>query len=184
MSDTLFECALEIVLAHEGGFVDDPADAGEATNWGVSLRTLRRAGELDAYLAAAFDLDGDGDIDADDIRLLTREDAARFYRREFWDRYGYGRFHLTIAAKIFDLAVNMGPVPAARVLQRACHANGRPIADDGEIGPITLATVREIHEQRLLIAMRSEAAGFYRTLIGRYAQYERYRRGWLNRAYA
>ncbi len=33
---TTFEEIIEVVLAHEGGFVDDPDDKGGATNWGVT----------------------------------------------------------------------------------------------------------------------------------------------------
>ena len=32
------------IVAREGGFVNDPADPGGATNWGVTLGTLRRLG--------------------------------------------------------------------------------------------------------------------------------------------
>ena len=33
-----FELAIPIVLKHEGGFADNPADPGGATNFGISLR--------------------------------------------------------------------------------------------------------------------------------------------------
>ena len=32
------------IVAREGGFVDDPDDPGGATNWGVTIGTLRRLG--------------------------------------------------------------------------------------------------------------------------------------------
>jgi len=41
----------EAIVAREGGFVDDPDDPGGATQYGVSLATLRRLG---------IDLTGDG----------------------------------------------------------------------------------------------------------------------------
>ena len=74
-----FEKAHAFVARMEGGFVDDPADPGGTTNYGVSLRFLKSQG------LEAGDIDGDGDIDADDIRALTPERAAGVLRRAFWD---------------------------------------------------------------------------------------------------
>ena len=38
---TTFEEIIEIVLEHEGGYVDDPDDRGGATNFGVIQRTYQ-----------------------------------------------------------------------------------------------------------------------------------------------
>jgi lysozyme family protein len=185
---TAFDRAIEVVLDHEGGFVDHPSDPGGATNFGVSLRFLKaeiEAGRLDAAL---YDYDGDGDIDADDIRALTREDAIAAYRARFWDPHGWDRFHETIAIKVFDLAVNMGPRQAVKLLQRACRACSQNITDDGIIGPITVRTVQRIEADlgpfALRAALRSEAAGFYRSLIAGNAKFAAFQTGWLRRAYS
>ena len=52
MSKTVRDIAKGIVL-REGGFVNDPDDLGGATNFGVTIHTMRRLG---------LDLDGDGDV--------------------------------------------------------------------------------------------------------------------------
>lgn len=186
MSDSRFEYALDKVLRHEGGFVDDPVDPGGATNFGISLRFLKEAGELDldGDGRADGDLDLDGDIDVDDIRAMSRDDAAFFYRSHWWDRNDYGAFPLTIGWKVFDLAVNMGSPQAHKVLQRACRACGRAITDDGILGPVSRRTVAEISAPELLVAIRAEAAGFYRSLIAAKPRLAKYESGWLNRAYA
>ena len=178
-TDIGFEAALAIVLAHEGGFVDDPADPGGATKFGVSLRTLRALGDL------AFDLDVDGDLDADDIKALTPEAAGAFYRKHFWDRYGYGTIHdLHLAAKLFDLAVNMGPGPAHRCLQRALRACRQPVTEDGILGPVTRQAVNAAEFLGLFPALKSEAAGFYRALAASDPARQKWLSGWLNRAYS
>lgn len=184
-TDHAFDAALTVVLAHEGGYVNDPVDPGGATNFGVSLRTLRALGDMD------FDIDGDGDIDADDIRALSRDDAAAFYRQEFWDKYGYGRFgDLLVATKVFDLSVNMGPGAAHKVLQRALRAcSGHEMAEDGKLGPATHFAVAAVTQDfrsagTLLATLRSEAAGYYRSLIAAKPERAKYERGWLTRAYS
>jgi lysozyme family protein len=179
-AEARFQQAVELVLRHEGGFVDDPADSGGATNYGVSLRFLQSLG-LDIG-----DIDCDGDIDEDDIRKLTRERAAEFYREHWWDEYGYSRINdPAVATKVLDLSVNMGASQAHRVLQRALHAVGHRYVDvDGILGPQTLGAVNKSNPESLLAALKAEAAAHYRQLVSRNSKLAKFEQGWLNRAYA
>ena len=181
--------ALERVLEHEGGFVNDPDDPGGATNYGISLRFLRDEASGDPLLKALYDFDNDGEIDADDIAELSIEDAAQIYKRAFWDRYDYGSLPSIVAVKVFDMAVNMGPRQAGKILQRALIAcSRREIAPDGVIGPKTRKAVNDVvnswSAMALLVGMRCECAGFYRILIAQKPVFAKYRTGWLRRAYS
>lgn len=73
---TVRDIANEIV-AREGGYVNDPDDPGGATNFGVTIHTMRRLG---------LDLDADGDVDADDVQRLTRAQAVDIFIRHYFER--------------------------------------------------------------------------------------------------
>ena len=82
MSD--FELARPTVLRHEGGYVNNPNDPGGATKYGISLRWLKGQGLLG-------DVTHDMVVDIKDIQALTVDQAAGFYRVQWWDKYGFGR---------------------------------------------------------------------------------------------
>jgi len=174
-----FDAAIRYLLDHEGGYVDDPHDPGGATNYGISLRYLKGQG------LAVGDFDDDGDIDIDDIRAMSKTDAEKIYRDQWWDKYQYGKLHdQRIATKVLDLAVNMGAHQAHKLLQRAVRSCGSPVAEDGILGEKTFFAVNGTDGACLLTALRSEAAGYYRTLVTEHGDFERFITGWLNRAYS
>ena len=75
--DILLQLAFDFSMQEEGGatYTNDPEDPGGPTKWGVALNFNR---------GAIPDKNGDGKIDAADVRLLTREDAMRIYRQNYW----------------------------------------------------------------------------------------------------
>jgi len=182
-----FEKAIDTVLHHEGGFVNDPVDPGGATNYGVSLRFLLSKGELDRDGDGVldFDFDKDGDVDDFDVRSMTREDAIMIYRDFWWDENRYSELPGLVAIKVFDLAVNMGSRQAHLLLQRALRANGSTdVVEDGALGPVTRRAVIAGDALSVQAALRSEAAGFYRALTAQKPPLKKYLKGWLRRAYA
>ncbi len=126
--DQVREIAREIV-AREGGFVDDPDDPGGATKHGVTIHTMRRLG---------LDLSNDGQIDADDVRRLTRADAERIFVQHYYARPGIDRLPDVLRASVFDMYVNAG-ANAVKILQRLLRQMGQDVAVDGVIGPQTAA---------------------------------------------
>ena len=110
-----FDLFINRVLGTEGGYVNNPADPGGETNWGISKR---------AY----------PDVD---IANLTREAAIEIYRRDFWDAVHADEMPDAIAFQALDFAVNSGIQTAVRKLQAALG-----VADDGHWGPVTLAALR------------------------------------------
>ena len=64
------------ILDREGGFVNDPDDLGGATNFGVTIHTMRRLG---------LDLTGDGAVSVADVRALTREQARKIFVEHYFN---------------------------------------------------------------------------------------------------
>ena len=178
-----FDRAIETVLRHEGGFVNDPVDPGGATNWGISLRYLKARGDLIGDGWDDGDLNKDGKVDIIDIKMMTREQAIWLYRTGFWDRHGYENItDYYVAEKAFDMGVNMGTVQAGRLVQRAANHFGKRLTVDGILGPMSIAAINSIEPRFLLREIRFNHINFYLTLIERRPELGRFRNGWLRRA--
>lgn len=179
-----FAPALATLLVHEGGFVNDPADAGGATKFGISLRWLQELGDIDGDGWLEGDLDRDGDVDVNDIRMLDTDKAGELYRQRFWDRYRYDAIKdQQLATKVFCLSVHAGPRRAHLVLQKALQYH-TPIIIDGLIGPLTRAAANSVEPSRVVTEFRHETAAFYRELMDKKPGLWKFAKGWMNRAYA
>lgn len=132
---TVREIAEEIV-SREGGFVNDPDDPGGATNFGVTIHTMRSLG---------LDLDRDGDVDVADVGLMTRARAVDIFIEHYFVRPRIAELPEALQASVFDMQVNAGS-NAVKILQRLVTDMGFPATVDGVIGPATLRAVRAAHD--------------------------------------
>jgi len=181
----IFDWAIENVLHHEGGWVNNPNDPGGATNWGISLRYLKTAGDLDGDGHPDGDFDGDGDVDIDDIMIATRDEVIDIYRHGFWQPNKIDMVKSSLVAiKIFDMAVNMGSKQAWKLVQRSCNKLGSKLTVDGVVGAKTVEAVNSylIIDYDLVTAIRERQANFYETLIERKPKLATFRLGWRRRA--
>jgi lysozyme family protein len=126
------ESLVEALIDREGGFVDNPADKGGPTCFGITQAVARANGY------------------AGPMRQLPRSEASAIYLRLYWRRPRFdeiARRSPRLAAELFDTGVNMGPAVAITFLQRALTAlnrNGSDYPDltpDGRVGPATLAAL-------------------------------------------
>ena len=175
-----FEKAVEKVLEHEGGYVDNKADPGGATNYGISLRFVKQSTGID------LDVDGDGDIDADDIKAMTPDQAKEIYKTEFWEKYGYDKIEdAGVATKVFDMCVNMGPRQAHKLVQRACNkvADTDALTVDGLLGEKSFSAINDINlNTSILDPIRNVQADFYTALAAQKPRLQVFLKGWLRRA--
>lgn len=157
----LFETALDRVLVQEGGFIHHSEDPGGATNLGITRRTLSQARGRPASV--------------EDVRRLTRAEAASIYRRLYWDAIQGDALPPGIGLAVFDMAVHSGPSRAVRLLQEALG-----VTADGILGPRTLAAARAADAADLVRRLSRARLGFLSRLPG----WSVFGRGWRRRVLA
>lgn len=174
-----FDSAVQDILRHEGGYSDQPNDKGGATKYGISLRYLKSLG-------SNGDINNDGSIDDNDIKVIDINKATAFYRRGFWDKYGYDRINnASVAEKIFDLSVNMGPETAHKLIQKAVNLGrlSNTLKEDGILGQKTIDAVNSLNADRLLLRLNGVAISRYIDIAERDPTQKIFIDGWLKRAW-
>ena len=153
-----FDKAVEIILKHEGGYVNDPVDPGGETNMGISKKAY-------PYL---------------NIKELTKKDAKDIYFKDYWLKAKCSKLPEELRMIYFDMVVNMGKSRAVKILQGAITAKGVKTAVDGGIGPQTISNALKsgLEPDRL----RSYRVKYYADLISRKPKLEKYWFGWYRRA--
>jgi lysozyme family protein len=119
-----FPKALELLLKHEGNFVNDSRDNGGMTNLGVTIRVWE---EWVGH-----------DVDEKQMRNLTPLMVAPLYKRKYWDACRADELVSGVDYCVFDVAVNSGVGRAIKFLQSCVGAT-----PDGGFGSITSALVKE-----------------------------------------
>ncbi len=162
MKDYFKEAFLE-TLGHEGGYVNDPADPGGETNWGISKRSFP-------------DLD---------IKSLTIDEAKEIYRRKYWDRLMLSDLDSGhIAGELFDTAVNAGRGTATRIAQRALNYLGENLLEDGAMGPVTIGALNgwiAKDERALYKCLNGFQFIHYVGITENNEDLSRFARGWMKR---
>jgi len=146
------------VLKHEGGFVNHPRDPGGATNRGITLATFRRYIKRGGTVA--------------DLKSMTDAQAVAVYKAEYWDAVQADLLPVGVDYAVADFAVNSGPSRAAKYLQAVVG-----VAQDGRIGPVTLAAVGRLNAVRVIEKLCRDRMNFLRRL----KTWPDFGRGWTRR---
>ena len=153
-----FEKCLEIILHHEGGYVNHPKDPGGETNLGVTKRVYQEHGGTK------------------DMKDLLVEDVAPIYKKGYWDKMKCDDIPSGLDLCLFDFGVNAGPGRAAKFLQQMI---GTTV--DGGIGPNTLAKLEEYIREN----GEHEAVNKYQEMRQKYYEnlstFATFGRGWTRR---
>ena len=93
---TSFDDIIEVVLEHEGGYVNDPKDPGGETNFGIAKRSHP-------------------DVD---IKNLTKDEAKDIYYETYWCDNKVPHVPNDLKHIYFDMCVNQGRGRAVKILQQ------------------------------------------------------------------
>lgn len=175
------------ILQCEGGFVNDPVDRGGATNKGVILATWKQVG---------YDKTGDGKIDVEDLKLITRDDVLNHVLKpHYWDRWRADEIKDQRVANILVDWVWASGSWGIRIPQEILG-----VSIDGIVGPKTLDAVNRSNPKKLFEAIYKARVDFihdivtgsivrYQSELGRRATrrellqqtQKRFEKGWLRR---
>lgn len=163
-----FEGLADKLVQLEGGYVNHPADKGGPTKYGVILSVWKAHGH---------DKDRDGDIDAEDIKLLEKEDAYFIAKSVFWDYFNADLIqNQAVANIIVDWGYNSGRRTAAKQVQRLLQ-----IEDDGVVGRQTLWAINACDQEAFFKKLKVARRLFYDNIVARRPDQVVFYKGWINR---
>lgn len=168
MNAITVEDLIEDVIRREGGYVNHKADRGGPTNFGITLKTLSECrGE---------------ECTDKDVALLTKQEATSIYFKKYYVQPNISKLPVEIQPVVFDMAVNMGPSRAAKILQSALN-----ISQDGKIGNGTIGLCQKICNlhgggTKLVSSITEKRIEFYNKIVERNPSQIVFLKGWINRA--
>lgn len=117
MTNLVWDKAFDLLMINEGGYVNDPKDAGGETKYGISKAQYPHL----------------------DIQNLTLDEAKNIYFHDYWLRNKCDKFPDCISICLFDFCVNSNAVKAKKLLQESLGVKA-----DGIIGNQTIGAAHRV----------------------------------------
>ena len=153
-----WDASFEMVLKHEGGFVNHPKDPGGMTNLGVTKAAW------EGYVGRP--------VNEEFMRALTPFIVKPFYKAMYWDKIKGDQLPNGVDYAAYDLAVNSGVGRAAKYLQEIAG-----VPADGIIGPKSLEAIKACNPKELADALCDMRLAFLKRL----PTFETFGKGWSRR---
>jgi len=115
-------------------------------------------------------------VTKDDIRALTIADVAPLYKKRYWDVVRGDDLPSGVDSSVFDCAINSGTGRAAKIAQKICG-----VAQDGAIGPASLAAIKRICEEEGVRYFIEEYNDARLRFLQALPTFEHFGKGWSKR---
>lgn len=149
---TSFDDAFSALIGNEGGYVNDPADPGGETNFGITKRVAMANG----YTGP--------------MKSLSLETAKSIAKTVYWDPLHLDEFDPRIAFQIFDSNYNGG-----QTVRWAQAASGAVV--DGKMGAATIEALKAADPHAFVLSFLAQRM-LYLTNLKTWATFGK---GWSRR---
>lgn len=167
-----YQSIIDKVIETEGGYVNDPADSGGPTKYGITQNTLsswigRRA-------------------TVEDVKAISTQTASEIYASEYYFKPRIDQMPEDLQYLALDTSVLHGPYNTVKMIQNVINASEiAAVHVDGVAGPQTLKALGEVYAEMqgyLINAVVDERIAFYEKLVARKPSQKKFLQGWTNRA--
>ena len=170
---------INMILQHEGGYLNDSSDSGGRTYKGISENNFpnwkgwKIINKHEPLKRGEFIKDEDLD-----------EEIFNFYLVHFYYKLNLDQINnLYISAHLLDHGVNAGISNGVKCLQRALNdILSIDIIVDGKIGPVTISEINNSNPKTLLSKLIEERENYYKSLVDKNPKLKKQRPSRLPRA--
>ena len=170
-----FNQAFQLVLANEGGYVNDPDDPGGETYKGVARKIFSK---WDGWIKIDLLKRQSGFPGNFDKDVELQQDVEEFYRVNFWNKVkGDDIINQKVAESIFDFGVNAGVGTSASLAQLVVEA-----VTDGVIGQESITRINAFNSNHFLAAFTVAKIARYVNIVKKRPTSRKYFYGWVLRS--
>ena len=159
MSDLIWEKAFELLMANEGGYVDNEHDAGGKTNYGVTQVTFDTWNRIKNRHMRG-------------VSGITQEEAKELYKELYWYKYKCDRLPDALSVALFDFCVQSQPPRPTKYLQESLG-----VVADGIIGNQTIGAAHSKPLKPVIEEYFSKRIAYYQSL----PSWQYFGKGWAAR---
>jgi len=170
-----FTQAFQLMIAHEGGYGNDPDDPGGETYKGVARKIFSKwdgwtkVDILKRQSGFPANLDKDPEL---------QQNVSDFYRVTFWDKMNGDQItNQDVASSVFDFGVNAGISTSASLAQMVVGAKS-----DGVIGPDSISAINNFDPDYFLASFTVAKIARYINIVKKRPTSRKYFYGWVIRA--
>lgn len=157
----------KFILSWEGGYANVPGDKGGATNKGITIATWRTYG---------YDKDGDGDIDVNDLKIITDEDFKMILKKNFWNTWKADQIQSQAIANLLVDWIWASGKYGIKIPQQLLG-----VTADGIVGPKTIAALNAKDPKSFFTTLWNRRQKFIYNIVKSNPSQKKFLKGWLNR---